>query len=301
MSVASDTAYALGEGPLWDAARQRVLWVDIDGRAVHEGRLADDRVIHRRAHDFESTVGAVAVSARGELLVALADRLVVVAEDGRRDAGPIVLAGKAGRRLNDGKCDPAGRFLVGSLGPAGTAGGEAGGEILVRCEESGALTVIDDDLTLSNGLGWSPDSRTMYSIDSVPGVVWARSYEPATGAVGKRHALIRFTDGTPDGMCVDASGHLWVAMWGPGQVRRYTPAGEQVATLEVPAPHTTSVAFVGARLDRLLITTATADLKPEMHARYPLSGRLFLADVGVAGLPVAPWGGFAASGSARPD
>lgn len=295
ITVASDAAYTLGEGPLWDAARQRVLWVDIDGRAVHVGSLADDRLVPAQTHTFESTVGAVAVSVSGELLVALDDRLAVIAADGSRVPGPIVLAGRSGRRLNDGKCDPAGRFLVGSLGRGGTAGGE----VLVRCEENGALTVIDDDLSLSNGLGWSPDGRTMYSIDSVPGVLWQRSYDAATGVVGTRRELIRFADDTPDGMCVDAEGHLWVAMWGPGQVRRYTSAGERVATLELPAPHVTSVAFVGASLDRLLITSATADLSAADRARYPLSGHLFLADVGVVGVPLAAWSGFAATATAR--
>ena len=278
--VASAQSFLLGEGPEWDAPRDRLLWVDIDAGSVHEGRLDGDQVIVTGTDKRDRTVGAVVCSAAGELLVAGAETLLTTPPT------RVVAAGSA-RRLNDGACDPAGAFLVGTL----ALGDTEGEETLVRLERDGSLTVLDDDLNLSNGLCWSPDGSLLYSIDSVPGIVWVRSYDAATGATGPRREWLRITDGLPDGLCADADGHLWIAIWGAGEVRRYTPDARPAGVVTVPAPHTTSVAFVGAGLDRLLITTATAHLSAEQLAAYPLSGRLFLADVGVTGLPVIPWAG----------
>jgi sugar lactone lactonase YvrE len=282
--VASAAAYSLGEGPLWDAPRRRVFWVDIDAGTVHEGHLDGDRVVHTRSRTVDRTVGAVVCSAGGELLVAGAQSVATISGDHET----VLLAPGSQRRLNDGACDPAGRFLVGTL-PFGDARGH---ETLVRLEADGSVTVLDHDLSLSNGLAFSPDGTLLYSIDSRPGVVWVRAYDPVTGATGPRREWLRVTDGLPDGLCVDAEGHLWIAVWGAGEVRRHTPDGRLAGVVEVAAPHTTSVAFVGDRLDRLLITTATAELTAEQLTAWPDSGRLFLADVGVTGLPVTAWAGF---------
>jgi sugar lactone lactonase YvrE len=132
----------------------------------------------------------------------------------------------------------------------------------------------------------------MYSTDTIPGVIWARAYDPERGDHGPRREVVRLhRGGSPDGLCVDAEGNLWVAIWGGGEVRCYTPTGERLATVSVPAPHTTSVAFVGPGRDTLLITTATDQLSAAQLDAAPLSGRLFLAHVGVAGLPVPAWAG----------
>lgn len=281
-TAASAGVFGLGEGPLWDAPRERLLWVDVNAGTVHEGRLDGDDVVPTGARHYDRTVGAVVCSAAGDLLVAGAQTLITAP-----GSGPRIVPAGARRRLNDGGCDPAGAFLVGTMALDGARGGDA----LVRVERDGTVTVLDDDLTLSNGLAWSPDGALLYSIDSIPGVVWVRSYDAATGVTGPRREWLRITDGLPDGMCVDAEGHLWIAIWGTGQVRRYTPAGRLAGTIEVPAPHTTSVAFAGADLDLLLITTATAQLGADRLAAYPQSGRLFRARVGVTGLPVTPWAG----------
>lgn len=282
---ASAGSYQLGEGPVWDGPRERLLWVDVVAGRVHVGSLRDDKIIEDLAVTVDETVGAVVVSAAGELLVA-----------GRRELFRLDAAGdRAGRvlrvvpeerrsRLNDGGCDPAGRFLVGSL----AQDGRTGEECLWRWDAAGLMT-LDDDLTLSNGLAWSADGCVLYSIDSTPGVVWRRSYDGATGACGPREEVLRITDGSPDGLCLDADGNLWIAVWGAGEVRCHRPDGELVATVEVAAPHTSSVAFVGPGLDRLLVTTARDELTAEQLEAFPDSGRLFLADVAVAGLPVAPW------------
>jgi sugar lactone lactonase YvrE len=263
-----------------------VLWVDVDAGAVHEGRLDGDRVIRQQSWHLDQTVGAVVCSASGDLLVAGAQELITVTGTSQC-AGPAIVA-QSSRRLNDGACDPAGKFLVGTLALDGARGGEA----LVRVERDQSVTIIDEDLTLSNGLAWTADGTQLYSVDSVPGIVWIRSYDADSGAIGPRQEWLRVTDGIPDGMCADDTGHLWIAIWGAGQVRRYTPGGQLAGIVDVPAPHPTSVAFVGDDLDRLLITTATAELSPAELTAFPDSGRLFLADVAAAGLPVTAWSGW---------
>jgi len=130
----------------------------------------------------------------------------------------------------------------------------------------------------------------------VPGVVHGRSYDAETGIAGPRRDLFRVEDGVPDGLCVDAEGCLWIAIWGAGEVRRFTPDGRLVAVLAVPAPLTTSAAFVGPALDLLLVTTATRDMTPDQRAAWPDAGRLFLARPGVSGAPVAPWAGWVSAG-----
>jgi sugar lactone lactonase YvrE len=284
--VASVDVFGLAEGPLWDPPRRRVLWVDVDAGTVYAGELGGGQVLVRRSWQLDRTVGAVVCSASGDLLVAGARALITVTEAGSV-TGPAIMA-EPTRRLNDGGCDPAGNFLVGTL----ALDGARGHEILVRIERDQTVTVLDEDLTLSNGLAWSAHGTLLYSVDSVPGIVWIRSYDAVTGASGPRREWLRVTDGIPDGICLDADGYLWVAIWGAGQVRRYAPDGQLAGIVDVPAPHTSSVAFVGDDRDQLLITTATADLPAEQLAAFPDSGRLFLADVGVTGIPVTPWSGW---------
>jgi sugar lactone lactonase YvrE len=272
----SPESYALGEGPVWDPVRERLLWVDILRGRVYAGRLDPFRVIEEWV--FDGTVGAVVAAEYGDLLVAERTGLTRIAPDGRRTA----VAGlpvPAGSRLNDGAVDPDGRFVVGSL----HLDEPDGAQVLLRLA-GGAATVLDDDLNLSNGLGWSPDGATFYSIDSVPGVIHARDHPD-----GPRRDLFTVTDGLPDGMCVDAAGNLWIANWGGGRVECRTPAGDLLATVAVDAPHTTCVAFAGPGLETLVITTATDQLTAAQLAAHPGSGRVFTVRVDAAGLPTPYW------------
>lgn len=287
ITLASDDAYTLAEGPIWDAARERVLWVDIDAGAVLEASLDGDRLVDVLRREFGETVGAVAASADGELLVAGARELLVESPGGHRRRGPRLIDEGRNSRLNDGKCDPAGRFVVGSMSPDG----EGTAERLTRVEDDETLTVIDADMSLANGLGWSPDGRTMYSIDTERRVVWARDYDVSSGETGDRRELLIFEADHPDGMCVDEKGNLWIAIWGEGKIRCFSDRAAEIRRLDVPAPNTTSCAFVGRYLDRLLITTAAKDVPESQRAQFPNSGCLFLADVGARGVPVAPWRG----------
>jgi sugar lactone lactonase YvrE len=291
---AGTETYLLAEGPLWDAAAGRVLWVDIRAAQVIEGRLTGDGLVAARTHQLSGTVGAVVPASDGSLLVAAADCFAVVGADGGVTYSPRLLPEGLDSRFNDGAVDPAGRFLAGAMAEDDRRGEER----LYRFDAGAAVSVVDEGLTLSNGLAWSPDGGTMYQVDSVPGVVWRRSYDAATGAMGPREEwLTSFEGGVPDGLCTDAAGNVWIAVHGAGEVRAFAPDGEWFATVTVDAPHTTKPGFVGPELDRLMITTARDELSPEQRERYPASGQLFLADVGaelgLRGLPAPPWAGTA--------
>ena len=291
---ASTERFRLGEGPVWDAARDRLLWVDIEGGAVFEGVLDGDTIAVTGRVGFDTMVGAVAVATDGTLLVAAQEQLVVRHPDGTRADGPRVIPAGEARRLNDGGTDPAGRFLVGTL----SLGGPSQREALVRLEADGRLIVLDDDLSLSNGLAWSSDGRRMFSVDTLARTVSVRNYDVGSGAVGPRRVHLRLQDGLPDGIAMDAADHLWVAVWGGGEVRRYDPDGALADRVATGAPHTSSVAFAGDDLRVLVITTATSELSGEQLRAHPDSGRVFTTRVDVPGLPVAPWRGLAAAGSA---
>ncbi len=287
LRIATADAYDLAEGPAWDAHEGRLLWVDIDAGLVLTGTLgADGTIAVAERIAFGETVGAVAPGPDRSWLVAGAERLYVRSPDGRVTPGPRVLPAGSGRRLNDGKPDPAGRYVVGSLSLTGASTTEE----LVVVEED-RVRVLDADLTLSNGLAWSADGGTLFSVDTMRRVIYRRPWDPATGTAGEREVFVRLADGYPDGICLDEQEHLWLAVWGLGQVHRYGPTGDLVDVFAVPAPHTSSVAFAGPDLDMLVITTATSELGPDLLTRYPASGHLLTMKPGVRGLPQAAWSG----------
>jgi sugar lactone lactonase YvrE len=280
---ATERAFELAESPVWDAARGRLLWVDIDAALLVEGRLGAGSIEVAATRSFDDPVTAVAVAEDGSLAVAVGRRIVELTPEGDPGRSVEVIPATRPSRLNDAVADPEGRLLIGSKSLVG----RAGAEVLVRVGPDG-VTAIDDDLTLSNGLAWSPDASILYSVDSIPGVVWARDRD-AHGVLGPRRELLRIADGTPDGLCVDTEGCLWIAIWGRGEVRRYLPDGTVEASVGVDAPYTSSVAFAGPDLALLVITTARAESGPGASAASPGSGRLHLADPGVRGIPVPLW------------
>jgi sugar lactone lactonase YvrE len=283
---ACDGRYLLGEGPVWDAARERVLWVDIHAGLVLEGHLDDCRVQVTATHRFDGFVGAVAPGREGTLLIATRDAIVEQAADGARTVVAEILRSASDRRLNDGSTDPAGRFLVGSLSLVG----ESETETLVRLERDGGLTTLDSDLTLSNGLAWSVDGSRMYSVDTLRRVVYVRDYDVSSGAVGARRTHLVVDGGHPDGIAMDATDHLWMAVWGAGEVRRYDPSGVLVERIPTDAPNTSAVAFAGEDLRTLVVTTASVDLPPG-HEGSDKSGYVLATRVDVPGVPVPVWSG----------
>jgi sugar lactone lactonase YvrE len=281
-SPAADERFALGEGPRWDSARGRLLWVDIDNGQVVEGRLNGLGLTVTARHEVAATAGAVAFAEDGTLLVAAHHGLTHLAPDGSSTTPDLL--GSASR-FNDGAVDPSGRFLVGTL----ALGESSSTEQLMRLERDGSLTVLDDDLGLSNGLAWSVDGAQFFSTDTLGHVIYVRDYDVETGAVGARRPWLTVEDGYPDGIAVDAEDHVWVAVWGAGEVRRHAPDGTLDTVVEVPAPHTSAVALAGPDLDVLVVTTAASELDAQQLASAPSSGQLFTTRVAVRGLVATPW------------
>ncbi|MDH2443341.1 SMP-30/gluconolactonase/LRE family protein [Amnibacterium sp. CER49] len=270
----SDDRYQLGEGVLWDAEGRRLRWVDILRGEVYSAALEGPEFLPRADLTLDCPVSAVVPIAGGGLLLAAGTRLARLAPDGRVRWGPSFLRGE-GRRSNDGACDAEGRFFVGSV----TDGRILDDEGLYRSVEGGSPRAVRRDLHHTNGLDWSPDGARMYLVDSVPGDVWAADYDLRSGEPTGWRIAFRVQDGLPDGLMVDAEGALWIAVWGAGEVRRYSSGGRLLATVEVPTPFVTSLALAGADGRTMYITTAQGD------ADGPDAGAIFTARVEVPGRP----------------
>ncbi len=278
-------AFILSEGPTWDPADGRVTWVDLEAGRILTAGWADGRLGEVSSVSVGEQVGCAFPIGGGRYLAALTRELAIV------DASGVIQRSAAltpeGTRFNDGKIDPAGRLVAGTL----ALNEEGRDHLLLRLEHDGSVTTLDDDLGLSNGLGWSPDGTVFYSIDTPRSTVFRRDYDVATGAVGRREVFIDLVDAYPDGMTVDADGNLWIAIWGGHEVRCYDASGRRLsdATVTVDAPHVSSAAFVGSDLDTLVITSASRDLSPEERTRWPHAGGLFVARPGARGLAPTPW------------
>ncbi|NEN05591.1 SMP-30/gluconolactonase/LRE family protein [Diaminobutyricibacter tongyongensis] len=280
-------AFILSEGPTWDPVDGRVTWVDLEAGRILSAPWIDERAALGAVTSVSvgERVGCVFPIGGGRFLAALTRELAIVDAEGVTERS--VALTPEGTRFNDGKIDPAGRLLVGTL----ALDEEGSDHLLLRLEHDGSVTTLDNDLRLSNGLGWSPDGSVFYSIDTPRNTVFRRDYDVASGRVGERSVFIDLMDAHPDGMTVDADGNLWVAIWGGFEVRCYDASGRRVqdATIAVDAPHVSSAAFVGSDLDQLVITSASRDLSPEERLRWPHAGGLFVARSGARGLAPTPW------------
>ncbi|WP_327301756.1 SMP-30/gluconolactonase/LRE family protein [Streptomyces goshikiensis] len=285
----------LTEGPVWHAGRDDLLWVDITAGLVHRARLVardDDSGLPdlgpRTTVSLDRPVGAVAPCASGGLLVAAGTSFLRVDDAGvvTEFAAPVVPDDGTPRRFNDAKCDPGGRLLAGTMAHDATP---AAGT-LYRLDPDGTVRTVLSPVTISNGLGWSPDGRLLYYADSPTRRVDVFDHDPATGALsGRRPFADTGPAGVPDGLAVDTEGRVWVAVWGAGQVRAYTPGGALHAVVTVPASQVSSCAFAGPDLDLLMITTAADGLTAERLAAQPHAGRIFVCRPGATGLPVPPF------------
>lgn len=260
------------EGPVWDDYRRRLFWVDLTAGTLFS---LDPSTRQVQWKTFSESICAVAPCGPGPLLVAFAKRLTWVEwPSGKiREIAPVEPT-LPNNRCNDGKFDPAGRFWIGTM----SEGGEiAGAGALYRLETDGTLTTVLRDLTIANGLGWAPDGRTMYFIDSPTREVWAFDFVSKTSAISRRRIVVRVPPGLglPDGMTVDRDGLLWVAHWGAGCVCQWDPrSGALLQTVHTGCPHTTSCAFAGD--DRtIFITTSRLGLSQAELSKAPHSGGLF--------------------------
>ncbi len=287
----SATPGLLSEGPRWHHERQELLWVDILGRTLHRGTLAADGSLERVVTiAIDRHVGAVAPARRGGYVLAAGPGFLFVDEDGKAQELAQPEAGRTDVRMNDGACDPRGRFWAGTVAYDESPGAGA----LYRLELDGSCTTVLTGLTIANGIGWSPDGRTMYLNDSGTGRVEAFRFDAPTGEIDERRTLVEGDRPgvVPDGLTVDADGGIWVAWWGGGAVHRYAPDGSLLATLPVPVERPTSCAFGGPDLATLFVTSARAGLDEDARARQPDSGRVFsVSGLGVHGLPCQPYCG----------
>jgi sugar lactone lactonase YvrE len=285
-AVACTTEQAqLGEGARWDARRGELLWVDIlAGRVNRERVAADGGLIPVRTYQVPGTVGAVApVEGDEGWLLAAGMGFAYLTPDGSLRS--LAEVAPAGTRMNDAACDPQGRFW------AGTKADRAGGAALYRLDPNGRTEVMLDGLTISNGLGWSPDGGTMYFAHTTLRVIHAFAFDGELGTISDGRVLVRVDEevGGPDGLTVDADGDLWVAIFGGGRVRRYSPDGELREELPVPATETTSCAFAGPGLNRLYVTTATEYWSDEQRRAEPAAGLVYRFDMDTTGRPAEPF------------
>lgn len=186
-------------------------------------------------------------------------------------------------RMNEGGCDPDGRFHCGSMAYALTPGAAS----MYRLDPDGRVATVLGDLTISNGLEWSPDGRLAYFVDSATGRIDVMDYEREAGLTHRR-PLVTVEGGSPDGLTVDAEGGIWVAIWGGKAVQRFTPEGVLSEIIQLPVTQVTACTFGGADLDELFITTSREGLPA---GEEPAAGSLFHVRPGIAGLPVRSFAG----------
>lgn len=261
----------LGEGPCWDEAKQKLIWVDIENNKVFEFDPGSG-VNHEIA--LKQKVGAAVLTQNDQYLCGLVDGLAWIDASGEiNDLLPIERS-MTNQRMNDGKCDCRGRFFIGTMDMREYP--EKGAFYRLDCD--GSISKLFDKVSISNGLDWNSDYTRMYYIDTPTLGVDFFDYDVETGKPSNRQRLISIgaDQGYPDGMTVDAEGYLWIAFWDGGCVRRYSPDGELDRTINLPASRITSLAFGGPNLDQLYITSA-------MKEGEQLGGSLFRASPGVKG------------------
>jgi sugar lactone lactonase YvrE len=280
IEVVTAASAELGEGPVWDARSSRVVWVDITARRIH---LTDTVTGTSEMIEVPLHVGAVALRAAGGFVAALQDGFWVVG-DGPAERIVTVPEARPGLRFNDGKCDPAGRFWAGTMAYDQAPGAGA----LYRLDLDGRVRMMLDGVTVSNGLAWSLDGRTMHYIDTPTQRIDAFSYLPLTGEIGDRWPEIHIPPeaGAPDGMTIDAEGGLWIALWGGAAVHRYLD-GRLERVIKLPVSQPTSCCFGGESLDELYITSARQGLSAHQRRTEPLAGALFRVRPGVRGIAPA--------------
>lgn len=267
-----DAHAQLAEGPLWDDPNQHLLWVDILAGQVHRtaADAANDTAINVGEH-----VGAVALTVTGRVIAAARSgfRLLGYAHDYPLLAAPPDVAGSQALRMNDGKCDPRGRFVAGTMAYDNTIGAGS-----LWSFDGETVSLLLSDVTISNGLAWSEDGTTFYFIDTPTHRVDAFDYDCDSGRLSNRRVEVKVPSevGDPDGLTIDREGGLWVALWGGGAVHRYV-AGRLEERVEVPARFVTSCTFGGPEWEMLYITTA-------QDADRPCGGAIYVAMTGCRGL-----------------
>jgi sugar lactone lactonase YvrE len=287
VEVFADLQADVGEAPHWDDQTDTLLFVDLTGGAVYRYDQSGARLA---SFSVGQEVGAVVPRRGGGLVLAVRDGIAVASDTGEgfEIAAPVE-RDIPGNRMNDAKCDPAGRLLAGTmafdLAPHSAA--------LYRVDPDWSFEEIACDVTQSNGIAWSPDGSRMYFIDSATQGIDVFDYDAGTGSAGNRRRLVTIdpAHGIPDGMTADDQGNLWVACFGGAAVRCFSPAGAELGKVLLPVTQVTSCAFGGPGLADLYVTTAAYRLSPGQLRGEPHAGATFVCRPGAAGLPASSFAG----------
>lgn len=282
-----DARASLGECPMWSARERALYWVDINAPSLNRFDPATGANV---AMPMPESIGCFALRKPSGFVVALRSGIYLAGPDGtvgRKIADAPY--DPAHHRFNDGRCDPRGRFFVGSMNEARTANT---GELL-RVDANGRTTRVLGDMMISNGLAWSPDGRTMYHADTPTHTIRAYDYDLATGTPSRPRVFAQWTGETdrPDGGVVDSAGNYWTAFYRGGKVLQISPQGETLAEFPVPAMCPTMCAFGGPDLTTLYVTSARQMRDADELARLPHSGGIFAMRVAIPGLPEPAFAG----------
>jgi sugar lactone lactonase YvrE len=276
-----DAKALLGEGAIWHPVENKLYWIDIEGKALH---IYDPAIQEDKQHTVEERIGTVVPVQLGGVLVALQNGIYKMDTNTGHLKFIVNPLPDVNMRFNDGKCDPSGRFWVGSM----ALDSRKKGATLYRMDEDNRIYTMLDSVTISNGIVWTADKKTMYYNDTPTLTIQAFDYNNKTGEISNRRVAVTIPEGmgSPDGMTIDAEGKLWVALWGGNAVGRFDPlTGLLLQKITVPAPNVSSCAFGGKNLETLYITTARAWVTSEKLVEFPLSGGLFSVEPGVRGVP----------------
>ena len=282
-----DVKASLGECPVWSAKEQALYWVDINAPSLNRFDPASGRNV---AMPMPEAIGCFALRRSGGFVVALRGGVWLADADGtlgRKVADAPY--DPAHHRFNDGRCDAAGRFFVGSM----NENRDANSATLIRVDPDYAATEVLRDIMISNGLAWSPGGRTMYHSDTPAHVVRAYDYDAATGTTSHPRVFAQWTGETdrPDGAAVDSDGNYWSAFYRGGKVVKLSPQGRILGEFATPAMCPTMCAFGGADLRTLYVTSARQMREADELARLPQSGGIFALAVDTPGLPEPQFAG----------
>jgi len=268
----------LGEGPIWNAREGALYWLDINRAKIprHDPQSKDMIVF-----DMPFKVTALRLRKRGGFVCATEKGFHFW--DGKGTELKFINdpeEGKAGARFNDGKVDRAGRFWAGTMDARNAT------SALYRLDADLSVRRMAEGITISNGIGWSPDNRKMYYADSLRYTVYEYAFDLRSEAISDRRVFIQVEKdfGVPDGLTVDSQGYVWIAFYDGWKVVRYTPEGKEDARVELPVARPTCPAFGGTELDQLYVTTAIDGLSEEELEKQPMAGDLFVIEAGVKGL-----------------
>ena len=274
----------LGEGPIWDDQRHVLHWVDIYNRRVHTFNPHTQEDTYT---EVDTVVSGVFIVDGRHLVLAQENGLSVLDLATQKMTRLISIEGdKPDNRLNDVKCDRQGRLWIGTMNHD-----EQPEANLYRYDPDGTLQLMETGLSISNGLGWSPDQTTFYLTDTPCKTIYSYAFDAKTGQICDRRPFIQLTHEPfyPDGLAIDTEGCIWSAMWNGGCVIRFDPEGNEIGRVSLPVPLVTSCAFGGPDLADLYITTASAGMsQTELKQNYE-AGDLFCLRTTTQGMMGDRW------------